>query len=209
MTRFFVNDREITPPTDVSTLNQVLRYIEDAHLPPNTVVRKIQIDGLPLVIESFSESQSKILDQIDKQDKVEIFTGTVVEIAKDSIAEAIAYLDRIETATPSLITSFQTSPGQESYNNLKHLYEGFYWLNLLLDKLRANFQVSLEDVLIQGISAIEHHQKFLSVLKQLIESQNKGDFVMISDLLEYEILPLVPIWREMFGFIEKKMNVAQ
>jgi hypothetical protein len=191
MTRFFINDREITPPMDVSTLNQVLKYIEDTHLPPNTIVRKIQIDGLPLVMESFSDGQSDIFNQIDKKDKVEFFTGTVVEIARDSIAEALDYLNRIEIATPSLITSFQTSPGQEAYDNLKHLYEGFYWLSLLLGKLGAN------------------NQKFLATLKQLIDSQNQGDFVMISDLLEYEILPLVSVWREMFNIIEKKMNVAQ
>ena len=194
---------------DVSTLNQVLKYIEDTHLPPNTIVRKIQIDGLPLVMESFSDGQSDIFNQIDKKDKVEFFTGTVVEIARDSIAEALDYLNRIEIATPSLITSFQTSPGQEAYDNLKHLYEGFYWLSLLLGKLGANFQVNFEEVLIQGIPASAHHQKFLATLKQLIDSQNQGDFVMISDLLEYEILPLVSVWREMFNIIEKKMNVAQ
>jgi hypothetical protein len=209
MTRFYINDKEIAPPLDASSLNQVLRHIEDRHLPANSVIRKIQIDGFPLIPENLSNGQSKILDQIDTRDKIEIFTGTVTEIAQDSISEALDYLDRIETATPSLITSFQASPGQEAYENLRQLYEGFYWLNLLLDKLRTNFQFKLDEVLIQDIPAHEHHQKFVSILKLLIESQQKRDFVMISDLLEYEILPLVPVWREMFGIVLKKMSKTQ
>jgi hypothetical protein len=209
MTRLYINDKEIAPPLDVSSLNQILRYIESTHLPANSVVRKIQIDGLPLMPENLSNGQSKLLDQIDTRDKIEIFTGTVAEIAQDSVAEALAYLDRIETATPSLIISFQTTPGHEAYESLRQLYEGFYWLNLLLDKLKANFLIKLDDILIQEIPAHEHHRKFVSILKQLIDSQQKGDFVMIADLLEYEILPLMPVWREMFGMILKKMSMTQ
>ena len=47
-----------------------------------------------------------------------------------------------------------------------------------------------------------------SILKQLIDSQERGDVVMLSDLLEYEILPMAPIWREMFLAIEKSVNAA-
>ncbi len=209
MTRLFVNDREIVPPLNVSSLDQILKFVENSHLPPNSVVRKIQIDGTSLSPEYLASGQAGVLNHVEQQNKIEIFTGTVTEIANDSIGEALAYLDRVESATPSLITSFQTFPGQETFENLKQLYEGFYWINLLLDKLNASFQVNLDDVLIQEIPVREHHRKFASILKQLIESQEKGDFVLISDLLEYEILPLVPVWKEMFGIILKKMSTAQ
>jgi len=209
MTRFYINDREIAPPVDASSLHQILKYVENSHLPPNSVVRQIQLDGIPLIPDDFVGDRSEMLDRISGRDRVDIFTGTITEIAHDSIAEALAYLDRIETAIPSLATSFRISPGPEAFENLKQLYEGFYWLNLLLDKLETSFQLQMKDVLIQGVPAPEYHQKFISILKQLIESQEKGDFVLIADLLEYEILPLVPAWREMFGITSKKMGVTQ
>jgi hypothetical protein len=104
---------------------------------------------------------------------------------------------------------FQMTPGPESFESLRQLYEGFYWLNLLLDKLAASFEIDLSDVLIQETPAREHHQKFITILKQLIDSHERGDLILISDILEYEILPLVPIWKEMFGIILKKVSVAQ
>jgi hypothetical protein len=82
-------------------------------------------------------------------------------------------------------------------------------MNMLLDRLVSNFQVRLDAVIIGGVPASQHHQKFISVLKQLIESQESGDLVLISDLLEYEILPLVGVWRELLRAVLNKANVAQ
>ena len=204
MTRFYVDNREIQPPIDVSSLNQLLRHIEDVHLPPETVVRQIRIDGLPL--NAVPAEQSDFSCRIDQRERIEIFTGSFAEIARESIKDALQYLGRIEAAIPSLIKSFQDSPGPESFENLKQLYEGLYWLNLLLDKLKTKFQMDLNHHLIQGSPVSVHHQTFISVLKELIESQKKGDFSLVSDLLEYEILSLIPVWRELFGVVAGKLE---
>ena len=209
MTRFFINDKEIAPPLDVSSLDQIIKQVEAAHLLPNTVVRKIHIDGLPLLPQGESDSPSELLEQMEKREKIEIYTGTLAEIANDSIEEAFAYLNRIEAATPSLAESIRFCPNAETFDNLRQLCEGFYWLNLLMDKLQANFQVHLENMMVRGVPAAEHQQKFISVLKQLVESQEAGNFVLIADLLEYEFLPLVTVWREMLGIISSRMRVTQ
>ena len=77
---------------------------------------------------------------------------------------------------------------------------------MLLDKLSASFQISIDDVSNRE-SPRRPSSEIHFILKQLIDSHESGDFVLIADLLEYEILPLVPIWREMFKIIsEKKQN---
>jgi hypothetical protein len=209
MTRFFVNDLEIAPPSDVSSLGQVLKHIESSHLPPNSVVRQIQVDGLQLMPETAIQNQSEMLGQIETREKIEFYTGTLVEIAHDSIGEALEYLDRIEAATPSLAESFRTYPGAEAFESLRQLCEGFYWLNILLGKLESSFRVNLQELSVSDVSATDYYQRFISILKQLIEAQEGGDFILISDLLEYEILPLVPVWREMLGLISNKVNMTQ
>jgi hypothetical protein len=205
MTRYFVNEREIAPPMEISSLDQMLKHVEGCHLPPNSVIRQIHIDGQPLLSDAFPDA-GEILRQIEHRETVEIFTGTVLEIARDSIAQAVAYLDRIEAVTPSLVTSFQTFPGPEAFENLRQLLEGFYWINLLLEKLSANFQISMEELEVQGICVKEHLEKFISILKQLIDAQERGDFVLISDLLEYEVIAVLPAWKDIFGRILQKVD---
>jgi hypothetical protein len=203
MTRYFLNEREIAPPLDISTLDQILKHVEDYHMPPNSVIRQINIDGNPLISDSFPDS-GEILKQVENRNKVEIFTGTASEIAHESIVEALAYLDRIEALIPSLASSFQIYPGPESFENLRQLLDGFYWINILLDKLTVKFHLVLENCLVQGISIRDHIEKFIAILKQLIDSQQRGDFILTSDLLEYEVVPIVPIWKDMFRLLLKK-----
>lgn len=208
MTRFYVNEREILPPLDASSLDEVLKHVEAVHLPPNSVIRQINIDGLPLTAETFNDSSSESLNCMDSREKIEFFTGTIREIASESIKEAIVYLERIERIAPRLADEFQVSPGPQTFGSLRELYEGFYWLTLLFDKLNNSLHIRLEDICIQGESAKIHHEKFVSILKRLVQSQEKGDLVLISDLIEFEILPVIAIWKEMFVIMREKVSAA-
>jgi hypothetical protein len=208
MTRYFINEREVTPPEEFSAFDQILKHVEDYQLPPNSIIRQINIDGCPLISDSFT-NPGEILKQIENRDKVEIVTGTVSEIAHESIAEALAYFDRMESLIPSLASSFQIYPGPESFENLRQLLDGFYWINILLDKLAASYHLVLESCLVQGISVLDHINKFIAVLKQFIDSQQRGDFVLIADLLEYEIIPIIPVWKDIFRLLLEKTSVEQ
>jgi hypothetical protein len=208
MTRYYLNEREIAPPLDMSSFDKILKHVEDCHLPPNSVVRQINIDGQPIISESFPEP-GELFSQLENREKIEIFTGTVSEIAHESIIEALAYLDRIESITPSLASSFQIYPGPEAFENLRQLLDGFYWMSILLDKVVSNFNIVLDTCSVQGVSVRDHFDKFISILKQLIDSQQRGDFVLISDLLEYEVLPVVPVWKDIFNLFLQKVAVEQ
>lgn len=198
MTKFYINEREINPPVGITSIDQILSYADKQLLPVDSVIRLVNIDGTPLLQGDFSDNSAGLFEQIRNSERVEITTGTLEEIVRDSVSEALEYIDRVEEGIPALASSFQTNPGAKTFESLRQLYEGFYWLNLLLSKLAANFNIALEDMVVQGIPVKEHNSKFIAILQQLLDSQESGDVVLISDHLEYEIIPLVPIWREMF-----------
>ncbi len=147
MARIFVDNREIESPKDNSSMSQILKYVEDSHLAQNSAVWQIQVNGLQLIPNGLSESRDRTaLGPMNASDKVEIVTGTLAEIARHAISEALDYVDFIESATPSLVRSFRINPLPESFEKLPDLYEGLYWWNLLLNKLKADFLNQSEDV---------------------------------------------------------------
>jgi len=201
MTRIFLNEREIQSPLPgYASLDEILKHVERSYLAPNDVIRQIHVDGLPLLLDESGALPADLIQGIEKRERVEISTGTLQEIASDSVREAISYLDRIETAIPSLASSFRVFPGQEAFANLKELYTGFYWLIVLLDRLRQSYASLL------GAPLPEVHQRLGSVLQQLVDSQERGDFVLIADLLEYEVLPIIPAWKGVFADIAQKIE---
>jgi hypothetical protein len=210
MPRFYINEVEIPPPPpDICSFDQFLKHVEDKHLDSKSIIQEINVDGIAVESDEMAEDSCRFSREFGQGQKIAITTTTIGAIAQSSIAEAISYLDRIEAITPSLSISMQSSPGPEDFENLKELYNGFYWLNLLLDRLRVNFSVSLEDIKVQELSANEHQLRFLSVLRQLVDSQERADFILISDLLEYELLPLIPIWKEIFAKMGQSLVAAK
>jgi hypothetical protein len=203
MTRLYINKQEITPlPPDLTSLEQVVKLVESDHLSPDTVIRDIQIDGQALIADNRT---SEWPQRIDNREVIEIFTSSLQEVAIDSIQEAVIYLERIENATPSLAKSFRSQFGNQEFENLKHFYEGFYWTNLLLDRLERSFEISMETVFILGSSARQHHLRFAALLKEMIRAHEKREFGLVADLLEYEIAPLLPVWKMIFSAIQDKV----
>lgn len=206
MTRLFVNDQEIAMPAGVFSLTDVVKYVEDSQLPPNTVIRQIDIDGIPFA--ELPDEKISMQFKIEEIEKIGIYTCIVADVALESVQEALQYLGRIEAAIPSVAAALQSLPGPDAFDALKQLYEGLYWLNVLVEKLRLNFSLNLESMLVLGTAASEHNRKFLEVLKQLIESQQQGDTQLTAELLEYEMLPLVPVWKETFEVISEQIRAA-
>jgi len=206
MTRYFINDREIAAPTNFTSFDQLLKHMEESHLASDTVIRQICVDGNQFTLEALKGSA---VDNIENRERVEIFTSPLMEVAKDSIEGALEYLSRVEMLTPALSVKFQDSPDADAFQNLKQLYEGFYCISILLGKLAARYNINLGEAIVRDVRVQEHLGKFISVLKQLIECKQNGDYTLIADILEYEILPEVPIWKDIFDFVLKKITMTQ
>jgi hypothetical protein len=206
MTKYFLNDREIATPTNFTSIDQLLKYVEKSHLAPDIVIRRINIDGQPFELDDLSGSS---VNSIENRERIELFTSTLIEVAKDSIAESLEYLSRIEMLVPSLSIKFQDSPDADAFQSLGQLYEGFYFICLLLDKLAKSYHIKLGEAVIQDIPIQGHLEKFISILKQLNECKQNGDYALIADILEYEILPGVPLWKDVFDFVSKKIAMTQ
>lgn len=199
MTRLFVDEREITFPHAGMSLDQLLKHVEATELAPNSVIHQVHVDGAPLVSDILQQIPTSVPMDIADRERIEIFTTSLEEVVRDSVREAISYLERVESVIPSVAASFQAYPGPEAFENLKQLYEGFYWLNLLLDRLERTLHFALADIQVRGTPVKQHHEGFLAILRQLVEAQERGDFILISDLLEYEVLPFIAVWKEIFG----------
>jgi len=198
MPRFYLNEREIVPPPEIKSLDGILNHVDGNRLPADSAVRQVCIDGRSVIPVGFSGDLSGIVERIDASEQVKIITGTVEEIVGDSISEAFAYIERAEEGIRTLARHFQSNPGPQAIEGLRQLCEGFYWLHVLLRKLSANFQIILDDLIVQGISAGEHRRRFISVLRRLLDSLERSDMTQIADLLNNEILSLVPVWKILF-----------
>jgi len=195
MTRLFVDEREVAFPCFVTSLDQLLKHVEATEVAPKYVIHQVNIDGTPVL----SEFRAAVRPSIAERERIDIFTSPLDKVVQDSVREALSYLERAESVIPSLAASFQAYPGPEAFENLKQLYEGLYWLNLLIVRLEKARRVAPAEIQARGQLIQQHQDALTGILRQMVEAQERGDFILISDLLEYEVVPFVSAWKEMFA----------
>ncbi len=206
MTRLFVDAYEVPfSQPGFTTIEEVVRHVENNHLAPGCVIRQINVDGAPLALENlFPESMEKG-EWIRSRDRIQIITGTIWEAAAQSVREAAIYLVRIEPAIPRLAAAFHGSPGAEERACLRDLFEGLFWTNMLLDRLQSNFPASSAGTSVRDREFHEQHRRLSSVVGRLIDLQEKGQHVEIASLLETEVHPSIPGWIRLFDDIAGKI----
>ena len=208
MTQYYVNGSEVEASADFMSFDQMLKTIEDRHLESDSVIREIHVDGQPLTMDR-NVDEDCTFGRMENWEKIEIFTATLLDVARESVAGARDYLSRIEKAVPPLALKFQDIPAPEDFTGLCSLCEGFLFLNLLLDKLATGYHINFDQITVRDRTVREHLVRFAGVVKQLTEAQEGRDCNLITDTLEYEILPVVPVWKEIFTVILEKVGHPQ
>jgi hypothetical protein len=203
MTRLYIDTQEVASlPVGLNSIEEIINLVESKYLPLDMLIQQIQVDGIPLDVE---DPVTCSRGSICHGDKIEIFTASLRQVAVDSINEAASYLDRIEMATPSLTKSLRVQPGMRAYENLKQFYEGFYCVNLLLNRLEQSFQIPFADIKISGGTAQSYCMMLASLLKEIIDAHEKRDFGLLADLLEYEISPRIPVCKEILAALRGRI----
>ena len=205
MTRYYVNGREVEVASEFASFDQMLKQIEDRFLEPTAIIREVHVNGSPVAPELL-HNDNRNSGQTSEWEKIEIFTGTLAEIAAESIAGARDYLIKVENAAPALAVKFQDFPEPEDFGSLGSLCEGFYFLSMLLEKLANGYQLKFNEIIVRGTSVADHLQKFAGIVKQLNEAQEKQEYLLIADTIEYEILPIVPVWNDIFEAVSQKVG---
>jgi hypothetical protein len=137
------------------------------------------VDGMELYIEDFQQLE------LDRESKlVEIVfrdkSTWIVELA----ASTTQYINDAIPAVEQLAMNFYKTPEQESWNRLTELFEAVDLLNNML----VNF----------GEISKEHNVEAETVIKTLFDQMeelhgalSKHDYILVGDLLKYELIELL------------------
>lgn len=107
------------------------------------------------------------------------------ELKKEVLGTALEYIERVLPGVEEIIECFQTGREDKATSMMIELIEGMQWLIQAIDGTTD----------LQGEHSIDTSQ-INSILNQLVEAYENMDYVLLSDLLEYELLPLAKTWKE-------------
>ena len=187
--KLLVNGKEETVSNMGETLGDLLLHIEKEGVPQGNVVRSIKIDGEKSSPDS-PEAQKTPLSEIAT---LEVEISTLSDIINKNIENADAYLIRLIPGIEKSVELFRMDNEQEANKFFINIIDGIDWLSQVLDMILTAKAIS-PDTVFDGKSIQDRRARLVDLTEQMVGANKNQDWVLLADLLEYEILPYYQEW---------------
>ena len=171
------------------TLGDLVLHIEKEGVAQGNVVRSIQIDGK----ESRPDSPVARKTPLSEIETLEIEISTLSDIVNKNIENADAYLIRLIPGIEKSVELFRMGNEQEANKFFINIIDGIDWLSQVLDMILAAKAIS-PDTVFDGKSIQDRQASLVDFTQQMVDANKNQDWVLLADLLEYEILPYYQEW---------------
>lgn len=127
-----------------------------------------------------------ILEKLEVIDTVEVVTKTAKEMLNDILISAESYLSAALPEIDLLVNDLYNNPTEETWGKFSQLIEGLQWLIQMIQTI-DQFEQKLEnwDNYLMVVGSIQNE------VNTLMEAMENMDTVLIADIIQYEIQPLL------------------
>jgi hypothetical protein len=159
----------------------LLAELESRQLGANDVIASVHFDGDEVVEFRGSEALTMNLSTIDE---VRVTAMGREEVAREAIAQAESYLRSLESAAVEVAEMFRCHKVQQANAGLQELLTGIkMYVGLLrgIDLSLSGAAASTNDLIDQLLNPMA------TTLEEQIKAQAKQDWMLVADILEYEV----------------------
>lgn len=184
-----INDRAL--PADFShlgNLEEILTEIHAKYLPPGEQLYQVHLNG-----RFFSERyprESRYLSR-EEIERLEVKTLPAREMARVILRETAAQAEILGRAIRECARLFRVAPEQEAHRVLAEVLEALRWL-VQTGAGGGQLLQGGSPELPPEMGRLCRHLELL--LTDMEDQARHGDLILLADLMEYELLPVVEQW---------------
>jgi hypothetical protein len=184
-------------PVDFShlrSLEEALVELNDRFVPPGQQLFQVRVNG-----EFFSERYPRESKYMELKEIIQLDLKTIPDedMARVILGEAVQQAGILCQALEESARLFRVSSENEANHYFAQVLEALRWLLLTGDNACQVLHVDLSQALSFGRGRSTTLLRSLqSLLDEMLEISEEQDYVLLADLMEYELLPLVREWQE-------------
>ena len=202
-----INNVEVQENFKGNTLGEILEQIQKYHVMQGTIMSKVSIDGEleEFDFESEKGSETRLRD-ISEIEKLEVEINSIQEIVARNLNNAEDYLERLIPGIQRAAELFQGENEIEANKFFLKIVDGMEWLSQILDSVIKVLKLDQGQVEFKGKTLPERQAKLVELTKQLLEANQNKDWVLVADLLEYEIGPFYLEWADFLPELKSRAS---
>ena len=154
--------------------------------------------NLPLDYKDFHHTPVSQIETLETE------ISTLGEIFEKNIANAQEYLEKLIPGMQKAADLFRMGNEQEASKFFLNIIDGMEWFSEVVESIARAVDLKPETVMCAGESFAERQRRLMGLIQQMVEANGNSDWVLLADLLEYEIVPFYSDWVKLLPEICKK-----
>jgi|GEM_PF-582263 hypothetical protein len=178
--------------SESQSLNEVVDHLFASEIGEESVLISLEVDGEDIPYDDSLNLNGKPIHDFKS---VNFKTQTSLELAFEAIDSCNDYIDILTDKIKAMAQSYQKGESDEANALFGDMIDILDLYVQLFSRIHSTLKRNIKDPLDQSkeIQNLDIH--LLSVLKALIPAKEKGDIIMLCDLLEYELIDNLTQWK--------------
>ena len=178
-----------------ATLKEVLDGIFKDH--PGSYARRIWLERK----EVSTEDQDTLMTSVAGIELLEIELASLHDVFANNVKNAKEYLEKLIPGFKKAADLFRMENEQEANKYYVQILDGVDWFSQVVMTIIESCGDNNEE---QGLG--KRQKKLTELISQMLEANQNQDWVLMADLLEYEMIPFYEEWGETLSRIEGSSN---
>ncbi len=173
------------------TLGEVLHAILDNRR--DSYIRRIWLDGQ----EASSNTQDTLKTSTASIELLELELALLQDLVTNNLTNAREYLEKLVPGFQKAADLFRMGNEQEANQYYLQILDGIDWFSQVILTI-----VNAQTNIFEEQSLEERQKKLTDLMAQMLEANQNQDWVLMADLLEYEMIPFYEDWQEVLSTIQ-------
>ena len=173
------------------TLGEVLHAILNSR--KDSYIRRIWLDGQ----EASSNTQDTLKTSTASVELLELELALLQDLVVNNLTNAKEYLEKLIPGFQKAADLFRMGNEQEANQYYLQILDGVDWFSQVILTI-----VNAQENIFEAQSLEERQKKLTALMGQMLEANQNQDWVLLADLLEYEMIPFYQAWQEVLSEVK-------
>ena len=191
--------------SEAITVSDALDVVSKGELQCNHLVTEVMVNGKSLSLEDDKEAEGIACDQVES---LAVTSCTSSELLQESLKEALAYVGEMLPLVSKTAEFYRQGKAHEANQAYGQCLEAVQRLLKSGVVIKTAMALLREDIELDHFMVLEGKGGVLELFEGMLEAQSSHDWVLLADMLEYEITPLLKQWSKDLGDFQKTLSVG-
>ena len=165
---------------------------------PGSYIRRIWLDDQEFPSDDREALQKKPSDI----DSLEVELANLKDLVATNLANALDYLKKLIPGFEQAADLFRAGNEQESNKYYLQILDGIDWFSQVVSVIMSPDEGETELPDTDDESLEVRQKKLTDLMSQMLEANQNQDWVLLADILEYEMVPFYKDWEKILSKLE-------